>query len=308
MYNRIMVNSVKYNWLDFYNVPDLKLPWWYLCLKEFWFVEAPTQSSTEKYSMRHWEYVNPTMLKNRHITLLFDILADNEADRWEWLKKVQRAFAPEQNPTPFNKYLWKSLTFLDRNLVAWTANCQTSKWVQLSDFGNEKRWTISVELITDNPYFHSVSEVSQSIYNTRWWVKLPTKLWFYWQYYDSGSLLDYRGIYQAPCSMEMNFTWNTFPNNNIQIIHRYNNIEQEIMYLDNVNSLWIQVWDKITIDCDNRRVLYFNSTNETTTDITSLVRLWSEWFLLRYWENYFTTNTGTSTQEMTTRISFYDLL
>jgi hypothetical protein len=67
------------------------------------------------------------MLKNRHITLLFDILADNEADRWEWLKKVQRAFAPEQNPTPFNKYLWKSLTFLDRNLVGWTANCQTSK-------------------------------------------------------------------------------------------------------------------------------------------------------------------------------------
>jgi hypothetical protein len=47
--------------------------------------------------------------------MLFDIMANSEEQRWQLLKKVQRAFTPEANPSPFNKNLWKKLSFEDVN-------------------------------------------------------------------------------------------------------------------------------------------------------------------------------------------------
>jgi len=82
-------------------------------LKEFSFYEVATSSSSEKYAIRHGEYVSPTMMKNRRIRFLFDILADTEEERWTLLERVKRAFAPEANPTPFNNKLWKDLEFMD---------------------------------------------------------------------------------------------------------------------------------------------------------------------------------------------------
>jgi hypothetical protein len=59
--------------------------------------------------------------------MLFDILADTEEQRWYLLKKVQRAFSPEQNPSPFNENLWKKLTFTDVNEDIWECECQVIK-------------------------------------------------------------------------------------------------------------------------------------------------------------------------------------
>ena len=101
-YNRIMAYNVKYNWLTFLN--SLWKNWW-LMIKEFSFFEVATQSTTEKYAIQHWEYVNPTQMKNRRIRILFDIVASNEKERRDILKRVQRAFIPEANPTPFNDRL-----------------------------------------------------------------------------------------------------------------------------------------------------------------------------------------------------------
>ena len=74
-YNRVMAYNVKYNWLTFVNSPFIQQEWWSLVLKEFSFFEVATQSKTEKYAVKHWEYVNPTQMKNRRIRLLFDVIA-----------------------------------------------------------------------------------------------------------------------------------------------------------------------------------------------------------------------------------------
>ena len=55
------------------------------------------------------------------------------------LKKVQRAFSPESNPSPFNPKLRKQLTFMDVDCDEWECNCQILKGIELSDFANEKR-------------------------------------------------------------------------------------------------------------------------------------------------------------------------
>ena len=114
-YNRIMAYSVRYNGLTFVNNPLFRQSGGILCLKEFSFYEVATNSSSEKYAVRHGEYVSPTQLKNRRVRFLFDIIADSEEERRALLKKVQRAFTPELNPSPFNENLRKELSFLDRD-------------------------------------------------------------------------------------------------------------------------------------------------------------------------------------------------
>ena len=66
MYNKILAHTVSYNGLDFVNSPLLHIPGGFLCLKEFSFFEVPTSISTEKYAMRHGEYVSPTEKKKRN--------------------------------------------------------------------------------------------------------------------------------------------------------------------------------------------------------------------------------------------------
>lgn len=299
-----MATKVSYNWLDFYNHPWLKIEWWYLCLKEFSFYEIPTTNVTEKYALRHWEYVQPTLMKNRRVKILFDILANSDLERWQLLKSVQRAFAPEQNPSPFNKNLWKSLTFTDRDWTEWVANCQTSKGAELSDFWNEKWAGISVEVITETPFFNSVRTYENTISSSRWWIKLPTKLWFYWQYYDSNSLALYDWVYPAPITMELTIWADTqFPNDNIEIFHKFWD-EQELTFIDNISDLWLSDWDKLIIDTDNKRLYLYDASEDTERDITWYVRLWYPWFLLRYGENTFVIDTWESVQTIKVKITY----
>lgn len=284
-YNRLMVYNVKYNWLTFVNNPFFRQEWGTLCLKEFSFYEVATQSSSEKYAIRHGEYVSPTLLKNRRIRFLFDILADSEEERRTLLNKVQRAFTPESNPSPFNENLWKDLSFMDVDGNVRNCKCQVYQWLQLSDFANEKWVWISVELITDSSYMKSGQEFSQTISNTLPWIKLQTKLGFPRIYYRS---VNYDGYIEAPVKVEMqilNADTSLYPYNKIKIVHDSDYYWKRAMYIWNVNDLWLGVWDKIIVDTDKRRCYLVNS--DGTEDITGLVSLWSQRPVLVNGENKF---------------------
>lgn len=236
-YNKIMVHNVKYNGLTFLNSPYFRPAGGFLCLKEFSFFEVATQASTEKYAIRHGEYVAPTEKKNRRVRFLFDILADTEAERRALLKQVQRAFSPEQNPSPFNPNLWKPLTFEDVNGEVWSCKCQVYKGVQLSDFGNEKRVGISVELITDGADFkgNTVNSLTGGR-NTRMGIILDTSLDKYRQYYREG--LNYEGVTDSPAIITCTITDPSapFPHNNLQVIHDYEG-GYETLQIENLNQI-----------------------------------------------------------------------
>lgn len=272
-YNRIMAYSVKYNWLTFANNPTFRQPGGILCLKEFSFYEVATSSSSEKYAIRHGEYVSPTMMKNRRIRFLFDIIADTEQERWALLEQVKRAFSPEANPTPFNNKLWKDLEFMD---VTWNirkCKCQIYRWVELSDFANEKWVSISAEVITDNYYMKSGTEYSEEITNTQSWIKLPTNLPFPRNYYR---VIEYDGSIETPLTIEMEILDNSaekFPYNKIKVVFRNGNDIMQALHIENVNDLWMNVWDIIKIDTEKRRCYFINSDGEE--DITGLVTIWS---------------------------------
>lgn len=272
-YNRIMAYSVKYNWLTFVNNPLFRQEWGILCLKEFSFYEVATSSSSEKYAIRHGEYVSPTMMKNRRIRFLFDILADTEEERWALLERVKRAFAPEANPTPFNNKLWKDLEFMD---VAWNirkCKCQIYRWIELSDFANEKWVSVSAELITDNYYMKSGTEYSEEITNTQSWIKLPTNLPFPRNYYR---VVEYDGSIETPLTIEMEILDNSaekFPYDKIKVVFRNGNDIMQALHIENVNELWMNVWDIIKIDTEKRRCYFINSDGEE--DITGLVTIGS---------------------------------
>lgn len=287
-YNRIMAYNVRYNWLTFLNTP-MKQGW--LVLKEFSFFEVATQSSTSKYAIRHWEYVNPTEMKNRRIRILFDIIANSEQERRTLLKQVQRAFTPESNPSPFNERLWKELSFLDVDCIEWKCKCQVLQGVQLSDFANQKRAGVSVELITDSPYFYSNQEFSLQTTNTLSWIKLPVKLPFYWQYQQKLVNISYEWIVESPLYIELNIVDNdddNFPYDKIKIIHKS---EQwlEIMYIDGVIELGMNIGDKIIVDSNERRCYFVHS--DTKTDITGLVEAWSDRPSLYLWTNLISIDT-----------------
>lgn len=290
-YNRLMAYSVRYNGLTFINNPYFKKSWWILCLKEFSFYEVATNSSSEKYAVRHGEYVNPTQLKNRRIRFLFDIIADTEQERRTLLKQVQRTFTPELNPSPFNKNLRKDLSFWDVDGVEWKCKCQVLQGIQLSDFANEKWVWISVELITDSPYFYSDQEFSTSTKNTLAWIKLPVKLPFYRSYHQKMVNIDYTGIVDTPLYISMNIIDNdddNFPYDKIKVIHQAEN-KLEILYIENVIELWLNIWDKIIVDAENRRCYY--ESNETVEDITWLVAVGSERPSLSLWKNFVSIDT-----------------
>jgi len=289
-YNRIMAYNVRYNWLTFLN--RLITQEWGLVLKEFSFFEVATNSSTEKYAIRHWEYVNPTMMKNRRIRILFDVIATNEAERRTLLKQVQRAFTPESNPSPFNDRLRKELSFLDVDCIEWKCNCQVLQWVQLSDFANEKRAGVSVELITDSPYFYSNQEYSVQTKNTLAGIKLPVKLPFYRQYHQKMIKINYEWIVESPLYIEMEIKDNdddNFPYDRIKIIHQS---EQglEVMYINDVIELNMAIWDKIIVDTENRRC-YFQH-DDTKQDITGNIEVWSDRPCLYLWTNLISIDTG----------------
>lgn len=285
-----MAYNVRYNWLTFLNNPYLQ-DWW-LVLKEFSFFEVATQSSTSKYAIRHWEYVNPTEMKNRRIRILFDIVANNETERRALLKQVQRAFTPESNPSPFNERLRKELSFLDVDCIEWKCKCQVLQGVQLSDFANQKRAGVSVELITDSPYFYSNQEFSLETKNTLAWMKLPVKLPFYRQYHQKMVNINYEWIVESPLYIELNILDNdddNFPYDRIKVIHQS---EQglEVMYINDVIELNLNIGDKIIVDSENRRC-YFQH-DETKTDITGLIEAGSDRPSLQLWTNIISIDTG----------------
>lgn len=280
-----MVYNAKYNGLEFFNAPILKKGG-SLILKEFSFFEISTSASTEKYAIRHGEYVSPTEMKNRRIRLLFDIVAKDEEERWFLLKKVQKAFTPEINPSPFNPRLRKELTFLDVNCVKWTCKCQVLQGIQLSDFANEKRVGISVELITDSPYFYSDHEDVFETTNTRLWKKFSFQTPMKFQYYRD--YLDYEGAISWPLLIEMKITDTDFPLNFIKVTHQVDGIEW-ILMIENLNSLNLTVWNIISLDTDKRRC--YLTTSNWTSDITWLVTLWSNRPLLELGENLLAVDT-----------------
>lgn len=288
-YNRIMAYNVRYNWLTFLNTP-MKQGW--LVLKEFSFFEVATQSSTSKYAIRHWEYVSPTEMKNRRIRILFDVIANSEQDRWILLKQVQRAFTPDPNPSPFNENLWKELSFLDVDCIEWKWKCQVLQWVQLSDFANQKWVGISVELITDSPYFYSNQEYSLQTTNTLSGMKLPVKLPFYRQYQQKMVNISYEWIVESPLYIEMKIVDNdddNFPYDKIKVIHQS---EQwlEVMYINDVIELGMSIGDKIIVDSNERRCYFIHG--DTKTDISGLVEVWSSWPCLYLWTNLISIDTG----------------
>lgn len=281
-YNRLMVYNVTYNGLNFVNNPQFRKEWGTLCLKEFGFFELPTSAKSEQYAIRHWEFVSPTLLKNRRIRFLFDILADSEQERRALLNKVHRAFSPENNPSPFNKNLRKDLSFMDIEWNVRECKCQVYQWVQLSDFANQKWVWISVELITDWYYMKSGEEFSSTIKNTQSGIRLRTKLPFHWVYYTE---IDYDGFTETPVTMEMEIldaTASKYPYDKIKIIHD-NWSGQKVMYIQWVTGLWMHAGDKITVDSEKRRCYFKN--HEWEVDITGLVSLGSERPALRSWIN-----------------------
>lgn len=289
-YNRIMAYKVEYNGLKFLNSPYNIKEWGWLVLKEFSFFEVATQSSTEKYAIRHWEYVSPTMMKNRRIRILFDIIASSEAERWQLLKGVQKAFSPAINPSPFNDKLWHELTFLDVDCKEWRCNCQVLQWIQLSDFANEKRVWISVELITDSPYFYSNQEYSITTDNTQMWIQLPVKNPFKRRYYKG--VVNYQWTIEGPMVIEMDILNNDsamFPYDKIKILHQMWE-EIEVFYIEEINDLWLNVGDKIIVDTEKRRCYHENDT--WTHDITWLVSVWSIRPNLERWLNIVAIDTG----------------
>lgn len=273
-YNRLMAYNVKYNWLTFVNNPLVRKEWGILCLKEFSFYEVATNASSEKYAIRHGEYVSPTTLKNRRIRFLFDIIADSEEERRTLLNKVQRAFAPESNPSPFNKNLRKKLSFMDVAGNVRECNCQIYQWIQLSDFANEKWVWISAELITDSAYMKSRKEYHQEITNTLSWIKLQSKLPFQRTYYRD---IENESAMEIPLTIAMRINDNDsekYPYNKIKVIFRNEDKEMRTLHIESVNELWLQIGDIITIDSENRRCYWENS--EWKHDITGLVTVGSE--------------------------------
>ena len=278
-----MAYNVKYNWLTFVNNPLFRQEGGVLCLKEFSFYEVATQSSSEKYAIKHGEYVSPTLLKNRRIRFLFDILANSEQERRTLLNKVQKAFTPENNPSPFNQNLWKNLSFMDVDGNVRNCKCQVYRWIELSDFANEKWVWISVELITDSSYMKSEQEYSETISNTLSWIKLQTKLGFSRKYYRS---INYDGYIETPVKIEMQIldtNTRNYPLNKIKVIHQSDIYGMRALYIENINDIGLRDWDRISIDSYNRRCYFTN--NNGTEDITGLISLWSERPVLTNGEN-----------------------
>ena len=188
------------------------------------------------------------------------------------LKKVQRAFSPESNPSPFNPKLRKQLTFMDVDCDEWECNCQILKWIELSDFANEKRMWISVELITDSPYFFSKISHWITVKNTLPWIKLETKLPFHRKYYQG--VIHWEWIIESPVMIDMkilNTSASNYPNWKIKVIQQTEN-DRAVMHI-NIDDLTLSLWDIIQVDTSKRRC-YHIKENETV-DITGNVSLWS---------------------------------
>jgi len=305
MYNRIMVHNVKYNGLTFLNSPYFRPQGWFLLLKEFSFFEVATQASTEKYAIRHGEYVSPTEKKNRRIRFLFDIIAENEEQRRERLRKVQRAFSPEANPSPFNKNLWKKLTFEDVNEATRTCNCQVLKGIELSDFANEKRAGISVELITDSSDFKGtdINTIADGR-NTRKGKVFNTTLPFNYEYYREK--FNYDGVTDSPIVITCTITdaSNPFPNGVLNLEHTSLG-ETENLQIEDLGAITWSVWDKIVIDTDQRRAYLY--TEDNVEDITGLVVLGSQRPLAKVWENTLSVDTGAIFKVMDVQIEYYNI-
>ena len=306
MYNKILVHNVKYNGLTFLNSPYFRPDGWFLCLKEFSFFEVATSAATEKYAIRHGEYVSPTLKKNRRIRFLFDILANTEEERWMRLKKVQRAFSPEQNPSPFNKNLWKELSFEDVNGDVWTCNCQVIQGIQLSDYANEKWVWISVELITDSSEFKNADTQLYTWWrNTRFWKRLLEPVWFWLEYEYYRDIIDYQWVIDSPLHLRLKITAdNPVPNNSINIIHEWE-WDYEALQIANVDQLELEIWDTIVLDTEERRVILVKTT--WFYDITWMVTLGSQRPLLKLWDNIIAVDTWASEKTIDVEIEWNEV-
>lgn len=281
-----MIKNVQYNGLSFLNTPFWPSDW-FLCLKEFSFFEVSTSASTEKYAIRHGEYVAPTLKKNRRIRMLFDIIASNEKQRRELLKKVQRAFSPEINPSPFNPNLWKKLTFEDVNDEVRTCKCQVIQGVELSDFANEKRVGISVELITNKSEFESLEVNTFEGRNTRRWKKFSFKTPFRNEFYRE--IIQYEGVVDVPLISRLEIVEeNPLEINELNITTVRENQEQNFQIKP--WDIEFFVGDVLTIDSDQRRV--FLERNNIKTELTWFVTLGSNRPVLRCGENIVGVETG----------------
>lgn len=301
-----MVHNVEYNWLRFINNPFFRNNDWFLCLKEFSFFEVPTSASTEKYAIRHWEYVSPTLKKNRRIRMMFDIIAETEQQRWFLLKKVQRAFSPEENPSPFNENIWKKLTFTDVNEDTWECDCQVIKWIELSDFANQKWAWISVELITNSSEFkNSDTQTYDEWRNTRFGKILLEPIWFGVEYEYYRDVIDYQWVIDSPLTIRLQITAsNPAPNWTINITHEWE-WNYEALQIDNVDDLELWVWNMIIIDTNERRAILIKPS--WFTDITWMITLGSQRPLLKLWNNTIAIDTWASEKTMNVAIEWNEV-
>ena len=94
--------------------------------------------------------------------------------------------------------------------------CQVLKGVELSDFGNEKRASVSVELITNSAEIRSTTKTIIKTQNTRQGIKIGTKLPFSWQYYHEA--LEYQGVLDSPLNIVCSITEaQSFPLNYLSV-------------------------------------------------------------------------------------------
>lgn len=301
-----MVHNVEYNWLRFLNNPFFRNEKWFLCLKEFSFFEVSTSASTEKYAIRHWEYVSPTLKKNRRIRMLFDIIADSEEKRRFLLKQVQRCFSPEQNPSPFNENLWKKMSFQDVNWDTRECNCQVIKGIELSDFWNEKRCWISVELITDSSEFkNSYTQTFKDWRNTRFGKRMLEPLWFGIEYEYYRDVIKYEWVIDWTFRMRLQIVENNpVPNNKINITHEWNG-EIEALQIADVDELGLEKWDMIILDTDERRAILISKS--WFTDITWMITLWSQRPLLKLWDNIIAVDSWASEKTINVEIEWNEV-
>jgi hypothetical protein len=189
------------------------------------------------------------------------------------------------------------LTFTDVNEDIWECECQVIKWIELSDFWNQKRVWISVELITNSSEFkNSDTQFYNEWRNTRFWKNLLEPVWFGIEYQYYRDIIDYQWVIDSPLSIQIQITAeNPAPNNKINITHEYE-WDWEALQIDNVDSLELEIWDMIILNTDERKAILIKPT--WFTDITWLITLWSQRPLLKLWENIMAIDTWASEKTM----------
>ena len=282
MYNRLIVHHIQFNWLSFLGNPSHHRTGANLYIKEFWFFEQPTLVGREKYAMRHDSYVLPAMRDNRTYKLLFDIIGDNEQERWDMMKKVQRAFAPDSNPSPTNTHVWKKLSFMDVQWKQWEVDVQVNQWwwPQLSNYNNTKRVGILANLISRTSLIFSKKLYTLEDRNHLLWTLLPTnvplKMWYHKE------IVHYEWVIDTPLSCRITALVNDATPLKTLTVYTRNLDKDSVLQIKWVD---LQYWDIVEIDWNNQLIFLTKYHGTVRKDITGLVSLNSIRPLLTIGEN-----------------------